>query len=144
MAKTYRLYSQESGAGSERDVERFSGHEDEIFTETLIDTDTQEGFKAEIMVSPHPKEGYDLLLIQGRGTFLEGEWHVKIIQRVEEEEEEVTVFQSMRLGERRGYMLRSMATEEKDKLKKEAMTTELEERLKKKQELVKRLRRKGE
>ena len=56
---------------------------------------------------------------------------------VEEGEDEVKVFESMRLGERRGYMLRSMMAEgDKGKSKKETMTTELEKRLKQKQQLV--------
>lgn len=62
---------------------------------------------------------------------------MKILEREEEGEEGVTVFESMRLGERRGYMLRSMMAEgDKGKSKKETMTTELEKRLKRKQQLV--------
>jgi hypothetical protein len=58
-------------------------------------------------------------------------------------EDEITVFESMKLGDRRGYMLRSMMAEEKEKEKKETMTSELEKRWKQKQELVDRLLKKG-
>lgn len=121
------------------DKDKFKGDEDEVFNEILIDEETREQFQAEIKVSYSPLEGYDrLVLVSPRAAIL-GECHVKIVKRVEEEEEEVTIFESKRLGDRRGYMLRSMMAEDRDQLKKETMTTELEKRLKRKQEIVQKL-----
>ena len=119
QARTYRLFI------PEEQVEKFKGQDETLFTETLIDEDTQEAFRAKITVSQLPQEGCDRLLLQARSG----------------EEEAVKVFESMRLGERRGYMLRSMMaeTEEKGKKKEAIMTTELEKRLQKKRELVETL-----
>lgn len=133
MTKTYSVFTPEDKLG------KFEAGEGEVLTETLMDTETREQFTAKITVSRSPQEGYDKLLIQGRGFFLSGDWYVKILERVEEEEAPVTVFEATRLGARRGYMLRSMMAEEKKKLKRETMTTELEKRLKRKQEIVKKL-----
>ena len=135
QARTYRLFI------PEEQVEKFKGQDETLFTETLIDEDTQEAFRAKITVSQLPQEGYDRLLLQVRSGFLPGPWFVKIVEQEEDEEEAVKVFESMRLGERRGYMLRSMMaeTEEKGKKKEAIMTTELEKRLQKKRELVETL-----
>ncbi|RJX19994.1 MAG: hypothetical protein C4575_07410 [Desulforudis sp.] len=134
--KTYRVFVPED------ELNKFENPGDKLFTETVIDEDTQEAFRAKIMVSTSLLEGYDSLLLQGRGGFLPGQWFVKIVERDEEDEDEsVTVFESMRLGERRGYMLRSMMaeTEERKKKKEEIMTTELEKRLQKKRQLIEQL-----
>ena len=129
--RTYRIFVPESDLG------KFADQEGTVFKETLIDEATREQFQAEVAVSQSPGEGYDKLLIQGRGGFISGDWFVKILEREEEGEAEVTVFESMRLGERRGYMLRSMMAEgDKGMSTKETMTTELEKRLKQKQQLV--------
>jgi len=129
--RTYRIFVPESDLG------KFADQAGKVFKETLIDEATREQFQAEVAVSQSPGEGYDKLLIQGRGGFISGDWFVKILEREEEGEDEVKVFESMRLGERRGYMLRSMMAEgDKGKSKKETMTTELEKRLKQKQQLV--------
>jgi len=138
VTKTYSVFTPEDKLG------KFEAHEGEVFTEILMDTETREQFTAKIMVSQSPQEGYDKLLIQGRGFFIGGDWYVKILERVEEEAAPVTVFEAARLGARRGYMLRSMMAEEKEKLKKETMTTELEKRLKRKREIVKKLLEKKE
>jgi len=122
------------------DIDKFKGHEDEVFTETsLVDEETQDHFQAKIMVSQSPQEGYDELELESDRGYIATGHYVKIVERLEEEEESVTVFQSKRLGERRGYMLRSMMAEDKDQLKKETMTSELEKRLKRKQEIVQQL-----
>ena len=134
--KIYRIFVPED------DLEKFRNHEETVFTETVIDESTREQFEAEIMVSESPDKEYDKLLIQGRGGLVSGEWFVKIVKRMddEEEEEDVTVFESMRLGQRRGYMLRSMMAEsDKGSTKKETMTSELQKRLKRKQQLVEEL-----
>ncbi len=133
--KTYRLFI------PEEQVEKFKGQEGTLFAETLIDEDTQEAFRAKIIVSQLPQEGCDRLLLQARSGFLPGPWFVKIVEQEEDEEEAVKVFESMRLGERRGYMLRSMMAEgeEKSKRKEAIMTTELEKRLQKKRDLVETL-----
>ena len=129
--KTYTIFVPEDN------LEKFRDQEGEVFQETLIDEATREQFEAKVMVSNSPGEDYCRLMLQGRGGFVSGEWFVKIVERAEEEDEDVTVFESMRLGERRGYMLRSMMAEsDKGASKKETMTTELEKRLKRKQELV--------
>lgn len=133
--KTYRIFVPED------DLDKFKNQEGKVSKETVIDESTREQFEAEIMVSQSPVQEYEKLLIQGRGGLIPGEWFVKIVKRLdEEEEEEVTVFESMRLGQRRGYMLRSMMAEsEKGDSKKETMTSELQKRLKRKQELVEEL-----
>jgi len=134
MAKRYRIFVPET------ELDKFKGQEDRIFSETLVDEETQETFQAKIMISQSPREGYDELVLQARGSFIPGQWYLKIVEREEEEESEpVTVFEAKRLGERKGYMLRSMMAEEKEKLKKETMTSELEKRLRRKQEIVKEL-----
>ena len=134
--KTYRIFVPEDA------LEKFVGKEGEAFSETLIDEGTREQFPAKVMVSQTGGEGYDRLILQGRGGFVSGEWFVKIVEREEEEEEDdkVTIFESKRLGQRRGYMLRSMMGEEdRAEAKKEIMTTELEKRLKQKQKLMKEM-----
>jgi len=129
--KTYTIFVPEDNLG------KFEAQEEEVFRETLIDESTREQFEAKVMVSRSRKEGYERVRLQGRGGFLSGEWFVKIVEREDEDEDEVTVFESMKLGDRRGYMLRSMMAEsDRSKSKKETMTTELEKRLKRKQELV--------
>ena len=132
--KTYRIFVPEDA------LEKFTGKEKKVFHETVIDEGTREQFPARVMVSQTGGEGYEKLILQGRGGFVSGEWFVKIIEREDEgeEDEEVTVFESKRLGQRRGYMLRSMMGEkDRDEAKKEIMTTELEKRLKQKQKLMK-------
>lgn len=132
MPKTYIVFAPED------ELDKFKAHQSEVLDETLMDAESRDQFRAKIIVSQSPQEGYDKLLIQVRGSYIPEEWYVKVVER-QEEDEEVTVFQSMKLGERRGYMLRSMMSEKKAEAKKETMTTELERRLKRKQEEVKRL-----
>lgn len=132
----YRIFIPEGGAEKVKEME---GH---VLDEVVIDEETQDQFQAKIMILSEAKEGYDELMIQERGGYASGQWYVKILER-EEEDDEITVFESMKLGERRGYMLRSMMAEDKEKEKKETMTTELEKRWKQKQELVGRLLKKG-
>jgi hypothetical protein len=132
MAKRYRIFIPEKGLEKVKEMEGVASRE------VVIDEDTQEQFHAKIMISAEPSEGYDDLVIQERGGYIEGKWYIKILER-EEEDEEITVFESMKLGERRGYMLRSMMAEESEKAKKETMTSELEKRWKQKQQLVSKL-----
>lgn len=133
--RTYRIFI------PEEQTEKFKVQDGNLFTDTLINEDTQEAFRAKIIVSQIQQEGYDHLLLQIRSGFLPGPWFVKIVEQEEDEEEAVKVFESMRLGERRGYMLRSMMAEGEEKSKKNEaiMTTELEKRLQKKRELVENL-----
>lgn len=131
--KTYKIFVPES------DLEKFLDKEKKVFSEMVIDETTKEQFQAKVMISQSPEEGYDKLILQGRGSFISGDWFVKIVAREEEEEEEekVTVFESKRLGQRRGYMLRSMMAEsDRSKSRKEIMTRELQKRLKQKQKIV--------
>lgn len=130
--KTYKIFVPEDT------LDRFINQEGKVFNEILIDETTREQFQAKVIVSQSGGEGYDSLILQGRGGFISGDWFVKIVEREgEEEEDEVTIFESKRLGQRRGYMLRSMMAEsEKTEAKKEIMTTELKKRLKQKQKLV--------
>ncbi len=138
MRKRYRLFIPEHAATK---IKELVGHE---IDDVVIDEDTQEQFQAKIIISSEDKEGYDELVIQERGGNLPGNWYITILKR-EEEEEEITVFESMKLGDRRGYMLRSMMAEEGEKAKKETMTSELEKRWKQRQELVgKFLKKEGE
>jgi len=134
MGKRYRIFL------SGEEFERVNEKEGKVLSQVVLDIDTQEHFQAKVVLSSSPKEGYDeIAIVSERGTFKPGQWYMKVLEREEAEEEEITVFESMRLGERRGYMLRSMVAEEKAKLKKETMGTELEKRLKRKQEIVKKL-----
>ncbi len=133
MAKRYRIFFPEKGS------ERVKEVEGQVLNEVVIDEDTRGQFKAKIMISASPQEGYDELVIQERGGYLPGKWYIKVLEREEEEEEGITVFESMKLGDRRGYMLRSMMAEDKEKEKKEVMTSELEKRWKQKRELVDKL-----
>jgi hypothetical protein len=118
------------------EVDKYEGHEGEVLEERIEDQDTGEPFDAKIMVSKTPQEGYDeLVLATSRGMLIEGKWFVKVLERIEEEEV-ITVFESKKLGDRRGYMLKSMLAEEKTERKKEIMTTDLEEKLKRKREIA--------
>lgn len=134
MAKRYRIFTPEKG------TEKVNEMRGRVSTQVVIDEDTMEQFGAQVMVSDEPEEGYEELVIQERGGYLPGKWYVKIVERQDDEdEEEITVFESLKLGDRRGYMLRSMMAEEKEKEKKETMTTELEKRWKQKRALVDKL-----
>jgi len=137
--RTYRIFVDES------QLDKFDDPEGKEFVEILIDEESREQFQAKVAVSRSPGEGYDSLLLQGRGGFIEGDWFVRVLERVEDEEEGVTVFESMKLGDRRGYMLRSMMAESQDRIKKtkEIMTTELDKRLEKKRKVVEDLLNKG-
>ena len=132
MAKKYRIFIPEKG------IEKVKEREGKVSSDVVIDEDTREQFRAKIVVSAVPQEGYDELVIQERGGYLPGNWYIKVLER-EEEEEGITVFESMKLGDRRGYMLRSMMAEDKEKEKKEVMTSEFEKRWKQKRELVDKL-----
>ncbi|SPD74118.1 conserved hypothetical protein [uncultured Desulfobacterium sp.] len=132
--KTYTIFVPED------DLEKFLKQEGEILNETLIDEETREQFQAKVIVSRTGGKDFHNLHLQGRGAFLSGEWFVKIVEMDEEEDEEFTIFESKRYGQRRGYMLRSMMAEgDKAAAKKETMTTELQKRLKQKQKLVEEL-----
>jgi len=114
--------------------EVYDGKEIEV---GLIDEETLENFDCKVIISKIPQEGYHELTLQGiSGDRIRGEWHVKLLDQVEEEDEEITVFRSAKLSERRGYMLRSMIEEHKTERKEDIMTTELEERKRKKKELT--------
>lgn len=137
--RTYRIFVDES------QLDKFEDPEGKEFVEILIDEESREQFQAKVAVSRTSAEGYDSLLLQGRGGFIEGDWFVRVLERLEEEEEGVTVFESMKLGDRRGYMLRSMMAESQDRNKttKEIMTTELDKRLEKRRKVVEDLLNKG-
>lgn len=134
MAKRFRIFIPEKGTIK---IDDMRGR---LSTQVVIDEETMEQFGAQVIVSDQPEEGYDELVIQDRGGYLPGNWYIKIVERQEdEEEEEITVFESMKLGDRKGYMLRSMMAEKKEDGKKEAMTTELEKRWKQKRAMVDKL-----
>jgi hypothetical protein len=137
MAKRYRIFIPEKGKEKAKEMVG------KVLDEVIIDEDTQSQFEAKVIISESPGEGYDELLIQERGGYVEGHWYIRIVE-IEEMEEEMTVFESMKLGDRRGYMLRSMMAEEKDTVKKEIMTKDLQKRWKQKKELVDKLLGKGE
>lgn len=130
MSKVYKVFVPEDA------LDKFKGREGELFTETLVDEETRAAFQAKIMVSQSPQEGYDELVLQGRGGFVSGQWYVKIVEREEEAEEAVTVFEAKRLGARRGYMLRSAMAEGEKSSEKEATAMELEKRMKRRQEIT--------
>lgn len=124
----------------EDDLEKFLREEGRELTETIIDDSTKEQFEARVIVSRKGGKDFHKLKLQGRGAFLSGEWFVKIIAREDDEDEDFTIFESKRYGQRRGYMLRSMMAEsDRAEAKKETMTTELQKRLKQKQKLVEEL-----
>ena len=132
--KTYTIFVPEN------DLEKFLRQEGETLSETLVDEGTREQFQAKVIVSRTGGKDFHNLHLQGRGAFLSGEWFVKIVETEDEDDEEVTIFESKRYGQRRGYMLRSMMAEgDKDAAKKETMTTELQKRLKQKKKIVEEL-----
>ena len=134
-----RYIMQISPGGSDfGSFEEFEGHEGEEFTKSLLDEQTREIIDCRMIVSKTPKEGYDELILEGIGIQrLEGEWFVKILERIgEEDEEAITIFRSAKPSERRGYMLRSMMEEQKSERKTDIMTTELEERKRRKKQLT--------
>ena len=133
MPVRYRLY-----------YDDVMSHKDAIGTGKLIeievmDMESKSWFPTRSLISQQPMEGGEPAALVSRVARVveEGEWFIKIVERIEEEEEEgITIFVSKRAGERRGYMLKSMMAEQKAKLKQETMTEELESRLKRKQEIV--------
>jgi hypothetical protein len=118
--------------------EEFENREGQEFVKELLDEKTREIMECRIVISSTPQEDFDELILEGIGLQRsKKQWYVKILERLDEgEEEEITVFQSAKPSERRGYMLRSMAEEQKVDRKKEIMTSELEERKKRKQKLT--------
>ncbi|EFK07593.1 conserved domain protein [delta proteobacterium NaphS2] len=115
--------------------------EGEVLSDVLQDEETREQFDAKFEVSKSPKEGWDGLRIQLAAAPLTGEeWFIKIIER-EEDDDEITYFESKKLGERRGHMLRSMAaeSESEEEEKKRVMEEELRQRLKWKKDMVKKI-----
>lgn len=114
--------------------------EGEALSETLQDEETREQFKAKIKVSSSPQEGWDTLHIQLRSGYLDEGWSVQITSR-EDDDDEVTYFESKRLGARRGHMLRSMLAESEgeDAEKKRVMEEELKQRLQWKKGIVKKI-----
>ncbi len=88
----------------------------------LKDPAKVETFKAKAVISQKPEEmpGADILwLVQTQGR-LPQPWAIKIVERIEEEEHEVTVLSKRRLsiGERKGRMLMDMLKEREEKMKK--------------------------
>jgi len=134
----YRIFIPENEPG------KFEAAEDRVFEEYVFDFETGGQFKAKIMVSQSPMEGYEPLAIQVRGDYLPGNWYAKIVEREDEEEEVVTVFQPAKLSERRGYMLRSMMEEEKLKRKRDIMGKDLEEKEKEKRKVIEKIRKQAE
>jgi len=115
--------------------------EGEVLSDVLQDEKTREQFDAKFEVSKSPKEGWDRLQIQLSSSPLVGEeWFVNIVER-EEDDDEITYFESKKLGNRRGHMLRSMMAEgeSEDEEKKRVMEDELRQRLKWKKDMMKKL-----
>lgn len=114
--------------------------EGKVISDVLQDEETREQFEAKFEVSRSPREGWDTLHIQLKAAFLDEDWFVNIIER-EDDDDEVTYFESKRLGARRGHMLRSMMAEneEEDAEKKRVMEQELKQRLQWKKDIVKKI-----
>jgi len=116
--------------------------EGEVLSDVLQDEKTREQFEAKFEVSKSPKEGWDRLQVQlsTSSQVLADEWFVNIVER-EEDDDEITYFESKKLGNRRGHMLRSMMAEgeSEDEEKKRVMEDELRQRLKWKKDMMKKL-----
>ena len=120
--KKYKIFAPETNPF------KFRGKENEVFEENVFDMLAGEQFRAKIMVSESPQEGYEETEIQIRGDFLPGDWHIKVVEKEEEPDTEVVIHRPAKFSERRGYMLRSMMEEEKQRRKEEIMTEVVEER----------------
>lgn len=88
----------------------------------LRDPLTVENFKARVIFSPHIEDlpGADTLwLVSIRGKIQESPWAVRILERIDEEETEVTPLPRRRLSldERRGKILEELLRERKGKTK---------------------------
>lgn len=88
----------------------------------LRDPATMDNFQARVVVSQKPEElsGADTLwLVHTKGR-LPQPWAIKIVERIEEEEREVTALPKRRLsiGERKGRMLIDLLKEREEKMKK--------------------------
>lgn len=142
MSNTGRKrYIMQIGPGGDNfaTFEEFESHQEgKEFIDDLLEERTREIFSCRMVVSLTPEEGYDELILEGIGKKrLEGKWFVRILERIgEDEDEEITVFQSAKPSERRGYMLRSMVDEQKQERKMDIMTSELDEKKKRKQQLT--------
>jgi hypothetical protein len=95
----------------------------EAFLIELRDPSTLETFKASVQIASDPDalpEGDDLWLIRTSGRFLEAPWAVKIIERIEDEEEEVQALPKRRLSlaERKGTILSDLLKQREDQMKK--------------------------
>jgi hypothetical protein len=94
---------------------------DEFVTE-LRDPSTLETFKALVQLAADPDELPDsdeLWLIQTMGRFTESAWGVKIIERIEDEEEEVVALprRKLSLAERKGTILSDLLKQREEKMK---------------------------
>jgi hypothetical protein len=100
--------------------QRAETHE-EFITE-LRDPSSLETFKARVQLASNPDAlpGADeLWLIRTSGRFIEAPWAVRIIERIEEEEEEVKALPRRRLSlaERKGTILSDLLKQREDKMK---------------------------
>jgi len=103
------------------ELEEKAGTHDEFLTE-LRDPSTLETFKARVQMASNPDalpESDELWLIRTSGRFTETPWAVKIIARVEDEEEEVVALPKRRLSlaERKGTILSDLLKQREEKMK---------------------------
>ena len=94
----------------------------DAFLTELRDPSTLESFKARVQIASNPDAlpGADeLWLIRTSGRFIEAAWAIKIIERVEDEEEEVVALPRRRLSlaERKGTILSDLLKQREDKMK---------------------------
>ena len=103
------------------ELEQKAQTHDEFLTE-LRDPSTLESFKARVQIASNPDAlpGADeLWLIRTSGRFIESAWAVKIIERIEDEEEEVRALPRRRLSlaERKGTILSDLLQQREEKMK---------------------------
>jgi hypothetical protein len=94
---------------------------DEFMTE-LRDPSTLEQFKARIQLAQSPDdfpESDELWLIRTSGRFTESAWGVKIVDRIEDEDDEVVALprRKLTLAERKGTILSDLLKQREDKKK---------------------------
>jgi len=103
------------------ELEQKAETHDEFLTE-LRDPSTLESFKARVRIASNPDAlpGADeLWLIRTSGRFIEAPWAVKIIEKVEDEEEDVVALPRRRLSlaERKGTILSDLLKQREDQMK---------------------------
>jgi len=101
-------------------IEKAETHDE--FLAELRDPSTLESFKARIQIASNPDDldGSDELWpIRTSGRFTDAPWGLKIVERVEDEEEEVVALprRKLSLAERKGTILSDLLKQREDKIK---------------------------